>query len=45
MKQVAVDTLAFVDVDFDPRYEYGACVNISGGVMYTYAKYKALTSR
>lgn len=45
MGQTAVGIFVFGGVDLNPRYLLGTIVNISGGIMYAYAKFKALQNR
>lgn len=45
MGQTVLGVFTFGGIDPNPRYIFGTCVNISGGLLYAYAKYKALTSK
>ncbi len=45
MGQTVLGVFAFGGIDPNPRYILGTCINISGGFLYAYAKYKAMTSK
>jgi len=44
MGQTAIGIFTFGGVDLNMKYVLGTLINIAGGVMYAYAKYKALRS-
>lgn len=44
MGQTVLGVFTFGGINPNPRYILGTCINIFGGVLYAYAKYKALAS-